>query len=197
MPFRLSDDWDLITQTLIPIVHQDDVIPGEEDFGTGDIVSSLYLSPSTMAEGGAVWGVGPVFLLPAATDKALGGRTWGAGPAGAVIKQTGGWTYGVIANHVWSFAGSSDRDVSASYLQPLVAYTTPGGTTYSLDFEGSYSWTTETGIAPINATVSRVFGLGDGRHVQLGVGVRYWLGSTVNGPEGLGGRVNVTFVLPK
>jgi hypothetical protein len=42
-----------------------------------------------------------VFLLPTATDDLLGTEKWGAGPTGVILKQQGGWTYGVLANHIW------------------------------------------------------------------------------------------------
>jgi len=36
----------------------------------------------------------------------------------------GPWTADVLANHVWSVAGDSDReDISNTFLQPFAAYT--------------------------------------------------------------------------
>lgn len=37
IPFDLGEDWSLITRTIIPLVHQDDVIPGDFTFGLGEI----------------------------------------------------------------------------------------------------------------------------------------------------------------
>ena len=70
----------------------------------------------------------------------------GAGPTGVVLKQEGPWTYGALANHIESFAGDSDRgDVSATFLQPFLAYVTPSQTTYSLNTESTYDWETVSG----------------------------------------------------
>ncbi|MGO8609735.1 hypothetical protein ACC848_43045, partial [Rhizobium johnstonii] len=46
-----------------------------------------------------------------------GSGKWGAGPTAVVLKQDGPWTYGFLGNHIWSFAGQSDReDVSSTFL---------------------------------------------------------------------------------
>ena len=67
-------------------------------------------------------------------------------PTVVVLKQSGAWTYGMLANHLWSFAGD-DRsggvergDVSASFLQPFVSYTTKNVVTYSVNLEASANW---------------------------------------------------------
>ena len=59
---------------------------------------------------GIIWGAGPVFLFSSATHPFLDGGKWGAGPTVVALKQTGGWTVGVLANHIWSFAGDDDRN---------------------------------------------------------------------------------------
>ena len=41
-----------------------------------------------------VWGVGPVFVLPTATDRLLGADKWGAGPAALALTMRGPWTLG-------------------------------------------------------------------------------------------------------
>jgi hypothetical protein len=38
----------------------------------------------------------------------LDSEKWATGPTLLVLKQTGGWTYGILADHFWSFAGNSD-----------------------------------------------------------------------------------------
>ena len=66
IPISLSEDWNLISRTILPVVSQSDVFgEGSSQSGLGDIVESLFLSP---AESKIIWGVGPVILIPAATD---------------------------------------------------------------------------------------------------------------------------------
>ena len=55
-----------------------------------------------------VWGLGPVFLFPTATDSVLGAEKWGIGPTGVVLKQSGPWTYGGLFNHIWDIGGSGE-----------------------------------------------------------------------------------------
>ena len=79
-----------------------------------------------------MWGAGPVFLLPTATDDLLGAEKWGVGPTAVALKQEGPWTFGALANHIWSVAGDSNRvDISNTFLQPFMSYTTKTAMTFS------------------------------------------------------------------
>jgi len=60
--------------------------------------------------------------LNRATDKALGSEKWDIGPTGVVLRQTGPWTYGMLANHIEPFAGKDSRtDISATFIQPFIS----------------------------------------------------------------------------
>jgi len=198
IPITLSEEWNLISRTIIPIAHQEDLAPGlGSQCGLGDVVQSLFFSPSKPGPGGLIWGAGPVLLFPTATDELLGGEKWGAGPTAIVLKQSGPWTYGALANHIWSYAGDDDReDVNATFLQPFAAYTTPDAWTFSLNAESTYDWDENEWAIPINLFVSKLIKIGK-LPVQIGAGVRYWAASTPQGPEGWGVRVQMTFLLPK
>jgi hypothetical protein len=109
IPFSISPDWNLITRTIVPVVYAESPVQGGSDvWGLGDVFQTFFLSPAAPTSGGWIWGAGPVFLWPTATDGALGAGKWGAGPSGLMLKQDGGFTYGVLANHVWSYAGWGD-----------------------------------------------------------------------------------------
>ena len=58
------------------------------------------------------WGVGPVFLIPTATDDTLGSDKWGAGASAVLLAMPGHWVIGSLFSNVWSFAGSGDQDVN-------------------------------------------------------------------------------------
>ncbi|MCZ0964617.1 transporter, partial [Paracoccus benzoatiresistens] len=158
VPFSLGQDWNLISRTIIPVVHQSDVLPGSgSQTGVGDIVQSFFFSPKAPTAGGVIWGVGPVFLLPTASDELLGTGKWGAGPTGVVLVQRGPWTVGGLANHLWSFAGDEDRaDVNRTFLQPFASYTTPEAWTFTLQTESTYDWETEQWSVPVNAVASKL-----------------------------------------
>jgi hypothetical protein len=198
IPFDISEDWNLITRTIMPVIHQDDVFPGEgSQFGLGDINLSLFFSPKQPGAGGLTWGVGPVFLLPTATDLLLGGEKWGAGPAAIGLVLRGPWTIGMLANHIWSFAGDDDRpDINNTFMQPFVAYTWPSAWTASLQTESSYNWETEQWSVPVNVALSKLVMFGR-LPVSLQGGVGYWFESPGNGPEGFRFRLQANIVLPK
>ncbi|WP_321345486.1 transporter [Breoghania sp.] len=198
IPITLNDRWNLISRTIVPVVWQDDIAGNSgTQFGLSDTVQSFFLSPKEPGPNGVIWGLGPVLLLPTGTDDLLSGRKWGAGPTGVALRQSGPWTYGLLANHIWSFAGPDGRaDVNATFLQPFVSYTTPNAWTFALNTEATYDWTGDEWSLPINAMVSKLVRFGD-QPVSLQAGLRYWAVSPDNGPEGLGGRLGITFLFPK
>jgi len=198
IPFSISEDWNVISRTILPVIWQNDIAPGlDDESGLGDTLQSLFFSPKEPTSGGLIWGVGPVFLLPTATEDILGGEKWGTGPTGVVLTQRGPWTFGFLANHIWSFAGDDDRDdVNATFMQPFVSYITKSKTTFGLNTESAYDWEHEEWSVPINATVNQLMKIGK-LPIQVGGGIRYWADSPENGPEDWGARVQVTFLFPK
>ena len=197
IPITLNREWNLISRTIVPYLDQEDIFPGAgSQSGLGDILQSLFFSPAKPRKG-IVWGAGPVFLFPTASDDLLGGEKWGAGPTGVVLKQDGPWTYGMLANHIWSYAGADDRsDVSSTFLQPFLSYTTKTATTFSLQTESTYNWKNEEWSVPINAAVSQVLKIGP-QLIQLKAGARYWADSAPADPEGWGFKVGLVFLFPK
>lgn len=198
IPFSMSEDWNIISRTIFPVIHQDDIYAGAgSQFGMGDIVQSLFFSPKKPTASGLVWGVGPVFLLPSATDDLLGAKKWGLGPSVVALKQAGPWTIGGLANHIESVAGSDGRgDISATFIQPFFSYTTPTAWTYTLATESTYNWEAEQWSVPINGVVSKVVKVGP-QLLSVGGGLRYWADSPESGAEGLGFRFSVAFLFPK
>ena len=197
IPFVISEDWNLITRTITPIINQESPVPGGDNtFGLGDIVQSFFLSPQAPTSRGWIRGAGPVFLYPSATDGALGAEKWGAGPTAVILKQQSGWTYGMLANQLWSFAGASSRAaVNATFLQPFVSYTTKTYTTFGLNTESTYDWTNRQWTVPINVTVSQLLKIG-GQPIQFQVGGRYYADRPTGGPD-WGIRFGVTLLFPK
>lgn len=197
-PFGISENWNLISRTILPVIWQDEIFTNAGDqSGIGDAVQSLFFSPKAPTTAGWIWGAGPVFLLPTGSDDLLTADKWGAGPTAVALRQQGPWTYGVLSNHIWSFAGDDDRrDVSTTFLQPFLSYTTPAAWTFTIQTESTYNWESEEWSVPVIGVVSKVVKIG-GQMVALGAGVRYWADSPDNGPEGFGARFVVTLLFPK
>ncbi|TYC67570.1 transporter [Stappia sp. BW2] len=198
VPITLNEHWNLISRTIVPVVWQDDIAGNSgTQFGLSDTTQSFFFSPKEPTSGGIIWGLGPVMLLPTGTDDLLSSRKWGAGPTGVVLRQSGPWTYGGLANHVWSFAGDGNRsDVNSTFLQPFLSYTTKDAWTFTLNSESTYNWTSNEWSVPVNAMVAKLVTI-DKQPISLQAGVRYYAVSSDNGPEGFGARAAVTFLFPK
>ncbi len=198
IPINLDDKWNMITRVILPVTSQSDIYPGAgSQSGTGDTVASAFFSPKAPTSGGWIWGAGPVVLLPTGSDSLLTSDKWGAGPTALVLRQEHGWTYGALVNHLWSFAGDSQRDeVNSTFLQPFLSFTTPKAVTYGVNFESTYDWTHSAWSLPLNVTVSKVTKLGS-QLVSIGGGVRYWVDSPDSGAHDIGFRCIFTLLFPK
>ena len=63
LPFKLNDDWNLVTRTIIPIVYQPGLTPDQDrKWGTGDTLFTAFFVPADTGEW--TWGVGPAVQLP-------------------------------------------------------------------------------------------------------------------------------------
>jgi hypothetical protein len=197
IPFKLNEDWNLISRTILPIISQNDVIPeAGNQWGLGNTQQSLFLSPSKAVHG-IIWGAGPIVYLNTASDPLLGPDKWGAGPTGVALWMGGPWTVGILANQIWSFAGdASEPDINQAYFQPFVSYTTKTAWTFSLNSESTYYWNTHEWSVPFNAQVSKLVHI-DKQPVSLFVAARYWATTPEDsGPTGWGARFGVTFLFP-
>ena len=196
IPVSLNNDWNIISRTILPVIDQQGVTGvGQGQSGLGDVVQSLFFSPKKPTSSGIIWGVGPVFLVPTATDQALGTGKFGMGPTGVALKQMGPITVGVLANHIWSVAGKDSRaDVSTSFVNPFISYVTKKATTFSLAPEFTHDWRNNVWLIPVNVTVSQLVKIGK-QPVSLGGGARYYLASPSGGPD-WGIRASVVLLFP-
>jgi hypothetical protein len=196
-PFSVSDDWNIISRTILPISDQQDVISGTSQSGLGDVTQSLFFSPKAPSASGWIWGVGPAFLLPTATEEELGAQQWAIGPTIVALKQTAeGWTHGVLWNYLVSVAGDDDRaDVNSTFFQPFLAKAFPGGRTITFNLESSYDFGTGHWTVPVNLLYSKVTKIG-GHMVSFAGGARYYVEAPRGGPD-WGLRFVVTLLFPK
>ncbi len=180
IPISLGADWNVISRTIIPTIHQEDVIPDSEQNGMGDILQSLFFSPKEPGAGGVIWGVGPAFLLPTSTTRFLGAEKFSLGPTAVALRQSHGWTYGILMNHLWSVAGTSHTgNVNATFLQPFLTYTFKTHTTLGINTESTYDWADSKWTIPINPFVSQILKIGP-QPISLQVGPKLY----VEGPTG-------------
>lgn len=196
IPFQLNEDWKIISRTILSYIYQEERVGTSSQSGLGDTSVTLWLSPEKEKHGLPVWGLGPVFQLPTATDDLLGAEKWGAGPSAILVWQAHGWTYGALASHTWSFTGESARqDVSSTFLQPFLAYQTKTHTTFGMNLESSYDWDGKQWTVPINLQITQLVKIGK-MPVSFQLGGRYYAEKPSGGPD-WGLRFTVTFVFPK
>jgi hypothetical protein len=157
VPFRVDAHWLLVSRLQLPVIGNGP-LPGDGNSGLGDAELSLFASPAHISHGLA-WGAGPIFLLPTATS-GLGDDEWGAGPTLAFIEQQGGWTLGLLLNHIWSFAGGSNR-VSRTLLDPWLDYAWESGFGISVETEAEHDWQASQWTLPLEAGVSQLLTFAD------------------------------------
>ena len=172
IPFTVGD-WNLINRLIVPLIDSPgevsglpsipNPIPGDGATGLGDINYSLFISPAKPK--GAIWGIGPSITIPSASDKELGSEKWSAGPTGVVLFQPKWGTYGMLARHLGSFAGDSDRgNVSQSLFEPFVNYNLSNGWYLITDIIITANWqadSSDTWTVPLGGGVGKLFKIGE------------------------------------
>ena len=163
IPIGLGSDWNLITRTIAPLIYQPEITPGTgSEFGLGDINETLFLSPSK--PGKIIWGVGPAFSFPTATDDVLGTGKWSAGPSAVALTMQGPWVIGGLVSNLWSYAGDSDRDdVNQFLFQYFINYnmsegwylTSSPAITANWEAESDNQWT-----VPFGGGLGKIFKIG-------------------------------------
>ncbi|MBK0402512.1 hypothetical protein I5M27_05910 [Adhaeribacter sp. BT258] len=194
IPVSAGKNWNMIVRVILPIIDQNDVIGDTEQDGIGDIINSYFFTPKKMGKLGIIWGVGPAFLIPTASEKVLGAEKFGLGPTIIVLKQTGPYTFGILSNQIWSVAGANERaDVSSLFFQPFISHTNKSAFTVSLSGENTYDWKAEHLNGAVILGISQLVKY----HKQpISFGVN---GKTFFGPEGApdwGWRFVATFLFP-
>jgi len=164
IPFSLTENWNVITRTIVPVIHQPRLAPDYGDtWGMGDIQFTTFLAP-VKPTGGIIWGVGPIVQFPSGTDNSTTAGKWAAGPSAVALRMDGPWVYGALVNYLSSFTGQEDRGaVSQWTVQPFMNYNLPDGwylttspiMTANMMAEGSQQWT-----VPLGGGVGKIVHLG-------------------------------------
>ena len=175
-PFKLSDDWTLVTRTIVPFLGIPFADPEigvtstgdpylkrwdqENRVGLGDINPTAFFVPTL--EGDFTIGFGPTLSAPV-SDVPLSSGKWPLGPALVGVYTKGPWVVGGLVNNMWSFAGDEDRsDVNKMLIQPFINYNLPKGWYISISPIITADWENEDQgwTVPIGAGIGRVFRVG-------------------------------------
>jgi len=195
IPISISEDWNLISRTILPVIEQDDVVPNSSQAGLGDTLQSLFFSPKAPGVGGLIWGLGPALLLPTSTEDHLGAQKFAIGPTHVFLRQQSGWTYGMLNNHLVSFGGTHrTEDVNSTYFQPFVSFTTRTRTTFALNSESTYDWNAAKWTVPLHLLVAQLVRIG-GQPMQFRIGPALYVAGPTGAPD-WGIRFEYTLLFP-
>jgi hypothetical protein len=163
IPFNVSENWMVIARIIQPIVWQPYANqPTGGEYGLGDMVPTFFLSPRN--PGKLIWGLGPAFVIPTATNTILGQGKFSIGPSAVVLAQPGPWTFGGLVNNVWSVAGSGSRpSVNQMLMQYFITYQLKKGWFISSSPILTANWRASSGnvwTVPFGAGVGRVMKFG-------------------------------------
>jgi hypothetical protein len=219
-PIHLSPNWNLISRPILPVIYQPPFLSGPElraaeqvfvpeigdsEFGLGDLTPEFFFSPRRPirlgSEASLVWGLGPVFQLPTATDELLGTGKWSAGADFVVFLSDKRLhiTTGFLILNLWSFAGDEDRaDVNAMTFEPFLNYNLPKGwylvtspiITSNWEADEDNRWT-----GPVGGGFGRIFKIG---HQPINANIQAYY--NVVTPDDIGAnwqlRTTWTFLFP-
>jgi hypothetical protein len=194
VPFKLSDNLNLITRYIVPIVDQRD-ITGENtsQFGLSDATVTAFFAPKSKS---IIWGVGPAFLVPIATDKFLGTEKFGIGPSVLLLRQGKGLTAGFLANQIWSVAGTENRsDVNQFYTQIFLSHSYKSGASLGVNAEITQNWEAKTTMVSLNPTIGAVTKFGS-QVVQFAISPLIPIAGPSESRPDWGLRTVLTFVFP-
>jgi hypothetical protein len=198
VPFELNDNWNVITRTILPVIYQPEIVEGTgSEFGLGDINETIFLSPAN--PGKFIWGLGPVFSFPTATDDVLGTDKWSAGLSGLGLTIKGPWVIGALVSNLWSYAGDDDRgDVNSFLLQYFVNYNMADGwyltsspvITADWEADSDNQWT-----VPFGGGFGKIFKIGK-QPINAQMAAYYNVETPDNGPD-WSLRLQLQFLFPK
>ena len=166
VPLHLSDDWIVISRTIIPLISQPNPLFDESEYGIGDTAQSLLLSPVNSGIKDFSWALGPILSVPSASNLITGLGKVLLGPEAVVIYTPGHWVMGAVVSNSWSVGGDPLRDsVNFFNAQPFLNYNIPNGHGWYLtsspiitadwNAPSEKRWT-----VPIGGGVGRVFKVG-------------------------------------
>ena len=163
VPLRLNADWNLISRTIMPVISQPSPIFNSNTNGIGDITQEFFFTPTH--PGPLIWGVGPVFTVPSATDPILGQGKVLLGPTAVLLVTPGHFVMGVLVNNQWSVGGNPLLPKVNEFLaQPFINYNMPHGWYLTSSPLITANWLAAPGqqwTVPIGGGFGRIFKLGD------------------------------------
>jgi hypothetical protein len=162
MPFGLNDNWNFITRTIIPVISQPGITPGDSrTFGLGDTTFTGWMSPKN--SGKWIWGAGGALVIPTSTDSDLGNGEWALGPSVVLLTMPGKWVIGSLFSNIWSIDTDNNDDINFFTWQYFINYNMKDGwylvsapiITANWEANSDNTWT-----VPFGGGVGKIFRIG-------------------------------------
>jgi hypothetical protein len=197
IPVKVNDNWNMIVRWITPIVYQpfpaESPTPQVGVYGLGDMQPTFLLSPRKSHK--ITWGAGPIFQLPTATSHYLGQGKLGIGPNVVALAMPGHFVMGVLANNIWSVAGSGGRpSVNQMLLQYFINYNMKKGWYLTTQPILTANWEMDNGgrwVVPFGGGVGRIMKLG---FQPVNINAQFY-GNAVHPPGASPWGMRVTFAL--
>ena len=162
IPLAVGRNWNVIVRTIVPYLS----VPGPQltQFtGLGDIKEQLFFTPSH--PGAIMWGVGPIFSFPTATNPLATTGSWAVGPSAVVLKFAGNWVFGTVASNAWTFADNDHASpkVNALSVQPFINFNLRDGWAFGTSPSITADWDAPSGekwTVPLGLGISKVTFIG-------------------------------------
>lgn len=132
--------------------------------GMGDLsLMDIFMSSGN----GLSYGLGPLLVIPTASNDFTGQGKWQAGLAGAVVMPQKWGLVGGLVTYQQSFAGDSDRDsVKLMTVQPVVFYNLPEGYYLRSSAVWTFDLKNKTHFMPVGLGLGKVKKLGGHKTVN-------------------------------
>jgi hypothetical protein len=196
VPLGIGTRWNLVARTIVPFLN----VPGPSDrrfTGTGDIIEQIFFTHAKTTD--PIWGVGPMFSFPTATNVTAETGDWGLGPAAVIVKTIGAFVLGGLITQVWTIAGNDEGGhLNAFSVQPFINYNLADGwaissaptITSNWSLTGDDRWT-----VPIGIGVSKVTSIG---RQPMSLAVQYYA-NVVRPPTSGSAQIRfvASFLFPK
>jgi len=125
LPLEMNKQWLLISRTIFPYTNTP-LADGTRVNGLADIQQQSYFTLKNPSK--LVWGLGPIFSVPSATNDAVRTGQWALGPTAVVLVSPGRWVIGALVNNLWRVAGvNNGPPINQFTTQPFINFNIPQG----------------------------------------------------------------------
>jgi len=128
-----EEQWKMITRPVLPVIFSEPIPTGPNKFnhigGLGDLQLSTFLSPPASMmkkiappKGGWIFGVGPQWYIPTATNNDIGKQQFGIGPGGVVGYKNKFLTAVTLTTYTYGIGSRGDQKSTPDLSQLGLLY---------------------------------------------------------------------------